>query len=206
MAIQLLRTTGEGGPLGTHAGSPGLSPANLPPQRSVRHPGCMRHPLASAATSLHTAGSRPEDCHLSKFFKGNTRGIWHAHCSLQMQMIQPSCASYGGRLRCTPPNRRRARAGSSPDPIRGIEGRTMMTDQEAQVYAGTSLPAGEPVTLVIDDERFFGWVASASPAHSLACVAIEFKRGSHRVQELIPVENIQRLRDYLQAHPELRQT
>ena len=81
----------------------------------------------------------------------------------------------------------------------------MVTDQEAQVYAGTWLPAGEPVTLVIDEERFFGWVASASPAHSLACVAIEFKRGSHRVQEVIPVENIQRLRDYLQAHPELRQ-
>jgi hypothetical protein len=67
------------------------------------------------------------------------------------------------------------------------------------------LPVGEPVTLVIDEERFFGWVAAAAPAHSLACVAIEFKRGSHRVQELIPVENIQRLRDYLQAHPELRQ-
>jgi hypothetical protein len=83
--------------------------------------------------------------------------------------------------------------------------RTMVTDQEAQGYAGTSLPAGEPVTLVIDEERFFGWVAAA-PAHSLACVAIEFKRGSHRVQERIPVENIQRLRDYLQAHPELRQT
>ena len=81
----------------------------------------------------------------------------------------------------------------------------MVTDQEAQGYAGTWLPAGEPVTLVIDDERFFGWVASASPAHSLACVAIEFRRGAHRVQELIPVENIQRLRDYLQAHPELRQ-
>ena len=84
------------------------------------------------------------------------------------------------------------------------KGRTMVTDQEAQRYASTALPAGEPVTLVIDEERFFGWVAAA-PAHSLACVAIEFKRGSHRVQELIPVENIQRLRDYLQAHPELRQ-
>jgi hypothetical protein len=36
-------------------------------------------------------------------------------------------------------------------------------------------------------------------------VAIEFKRGSQRVQECIPVENIQRLRDYLHAHPELRQ-
>jgi hypothetical protein len=85
-----------------------------------------------------------------------------------------------------------------------MEGNTMVADQEVAVYAGVSLPAGEPVTLVIDEERFFGWVASASPAHSLACVAIEFKRGSPRVQELIPVENIQRLRDYLQAHPELR--
>jgi hypothetical protein len=35
-------------------------------------------------------------------------------------------------------------------------------------------------------------------------VPIEFKRGDKRVQELIPVENIQRLRAYLQAHPELR--
>ena len=43
-----------------------------------------------------------------------------------------------------------------------------------------------------------------SPAHSLACVSIEFKRGATRVQELIPVENIQRLREYLHAHPELR--
>jgi hypothetical protein len=86
-----------------------------------------------------------------------------------------------------------------------MEDNTMVADQEAAVYAGAFLPVGEPVTLVIDEERFFGWVASASPAHSLACVAIEFKRGSQRVQELIPVENIQRLRDYLQAHPELRQ-
>ena len=80
----------------------------------------------------------------------------------------------------------------------------MVADQEAQADAGASLPVGELVTLVIEDERFFGWVASAAPAHSLACVAIEFRRGSHRVQECIPVENIQRLRDYLQAHPELR--
>src|SRR4029450_3331493 len=85
-----------------------------------------------------------------------------------------------------------------------MEGNTMVADQEVAVYAGASLPVGEPVTLVIDEERFFGWVASASPAASLACVAIEFKRGSHRVQERIPVENIQRLRDYLHAHPELR--
>ena len=77
-----------------------------------------------------------------------------------------------------------------------LEGTTMVADQEAQAYAGVSLPVGELVTLVIEDERFFGWVASASPAHSLACVAIEFKRGSHRVQELIPIENIQRLRAY----------
>ena len=69
--------------------------------------------------------------------------------------------------------------------------------------SGESWPVGEPVTLVIEEERFFGWVASASPAPSLACVAIEFT-GSHRVQERIPVENIQRLRDYLHAHPELR--
>jgi len=69
-----------------------------------------------------------------------------------------------------------------------MEGKTMVADQEAGAYAGASLPVGELVTLVIDEERFFGWVASASPAHSLACVAIEFKRGSHRVQELIPVK------------------
>jgi hypothetical protein len=80
----------------------------------------------------------------------------------------------------------------------------MVADQEARALSGASWPVGELVTLVIDEERFFGWVASASPAHSLACVAIEFTRGSQRVQECIPVENIQRLREYLHAHPELR--
>jgi hypothetical protein len=85
-----------------------------------------------------------------------------------------------------------------------MEGKAMLAAQETRACSGESWPVGEPVTLVIDEERFFGWVASASPAHSLACVAIEFKRGSHRVQECIPVENIQRLRDYLHAHPELR--
>ena len=78
----------------------------------------------------------------------------------------------------------------------------MLAAQEARAFAGAGLSVGEPVTLVIDDERFFGWVASTSPAHSLACVSIEFKRGATRVQELIPVENIQRLREYLHAHPE----
>ena len=80
----------------------------------------------------------------------------------------------------------------------------MLAAQEIRACAGESWPVGEPVTLVIEEERFFGWVASASPAHSLAYVSIEFTRGSHRVQERIPVENIQRLRDYLHAHPELR--
>ena len=81
----------------------------------------------------------------------------------------------------------------------------MVAGQASWPLSGVSLPVGEPVTLVIEDERFFGWVAAASPAYSLVCVPIEFKRGDTRVQELIPVENIQRLRDYLQAHPELRQ-
>ena len=85
-----------------------------------------------------------------------------------------------------------------------MEGTAMLAAQEARACSGESLPVGEPVTLVIEDERFFGWVASASPAPSLACISIEFTRGSQRVQERIPVENIQRLRDYLQAHPELR--
>jgi hypothetical protein len=86
-----------------------------------------------------------------------------------------------------------------------MEGTAMMTPQDdAQACAGVSLPVGEPVTLVIDDERFFGWVAPASQAHSLACVTIEFKRGFTRVRELIPVENIQRLRDYVHAHPEVQ--
>ena len=80
----------------------------------------------------------------------------------------------------------------------------MLAEQEARAFADESLPVGEPVTLDIEDERFFGWVASPSPAHSLARVAIEFTRGSQRVQERIPLENIQRLRDYLHAHPELR--
>jgi len=80
----------------------------------------------------------------------------------------------------------------------------MVAVQESWPVSGASLPVGEPVTLVIEDERFFGWVAAASPAHSLVRVPIEFKRGDTRVQELIPVENIQRLSAYLQAHPELR--
>ena len=86
-----------------------------------------------------------------------------------------------------------------------MEGKAMLAEQEAQAFSEESLLVGEPVTLVIEDERFFGWVASASPAHSRACVSIEFTRGHTRVQELIPIENIQRLRDYLHAHPELRQ-
>jgi len=85
-----------------------------------------------------------------------------------------------------------------------MEGKAMSAEQEARAYAGACLHVGEPVTLVIEEERFFGWVASESQAHSIACVAIEFTRGDKRVQERIPLENIQRLRDYLQEHPELR--
>ena len=85
-----------------------------------------------------------------------------------------------------------------------MEGKTMLAEQEARAFSGASLHVGEPVTLVIEEERCFGWVTSASPAHSLACVSIEFKRGSQRVQERIPIENIQRLRYYLQSHTELR--
>jgi len=66
-----------------------------------------------------------------------------------------------------------------------MEGKAMVVEQNAHVFSGACLPVGEPVTLVIEEERFFGWVASTSPAHSLACVAIEFKRGSNMVQELI---------------------
>ena len=80
----------------------------------------------------------------------------------------------------------------------------MVADQEARACSEASLHEGEPVTLVIEEERFFGWVASEAQAQSLVCVAIEFTRDGTRVQERIPVENIQRLRDYLQAHPELR--
>jgi len=85
-----------------------------------------------------------------------------------------------------------------------MESKAMVAVPESWPVSGASLPVGEPVTLVIEDERFFGWVAAASPAHSLVRVPIEFKRGDKRVQELIPVENIQRLSAYLQAHPELR--
>ena len=81
----------------------------------------------------------------------------------------------------------------------------MLAAQESRSLSSESLPVGEPVTLVIEEERLFGWVASEAHAHSLVCVAIEFTRGGTRVQERIPVENIQRLRDYLHAHPELRQ-
>ena len=80
----------------------------------------------------------------------------------------------------------------------------MLAEQEARAFSGGSLPVGEASHAGHRRERFFGWVASASPAHSLARVSIEFTRGSQRVQERIPLENIQRLRDYLHAHPELR--
>ena len=86
-----------------------------------------------------------------------------------------------------------------------MESKAMVAVQEAWPVSGASLPVGEPVTLVIEDERFFGWVAAEAQAHSIVCVAIEFTRGGTRIQERIPVENIQRLRDYLHAHPELRQ-
>ena len=85
-----------------------------------------------------------------------------------------------------------------------MEGEVMLAEQASRALSGAALHVGEPVTLVIEEERFFGWVASRSQAHSIACVAIEFKRGDKRVQELIPVENIRLLRDYLQEHPELR--
>ena len=78
-----------------------------------------------------------------------------------------------------------------------MEGKEMLAEQESRSFSRASLHVGEPVTLVIEEERFFGWVASASHAASIACVAIEFKRGSKRVQEFIPVENVQMLRDYL---------
>ena len=44
----------------------------------------------------------------------------------------------------------------------------MVIDQEAQGYAGTSLPAGEPVTLVIDEERFLGGSRRRQPTVSRA--------------------------------------
>ena len=83
-----------------------------------------------------------------------------------------------------------------------MEDITMMPHEEAaRTGASVSLAIGEPVTLVLDGERFFGWVVPASQAHSLACVTVEFTRGGTRVRELIPVENIQPLREYVQAHP-----
>ena len=85
-----------------------------------------------------------------------------------------------------------------------MEDNEMLAEQVSRSCSRESLHVGELVTLVIEEERFFGWVASESQAHSIACVAIEFKRGYQRVQELIPVENVQMLRDYLKEHPELR--
>jgi hypothetical protein len=83
-----------------------------------------------------------------------------------------------------------------------MEDITMMP-HEAAARTGPSISfaIGEPVTLVLDGARFFGWVVPASQAHSLACVTVEFKRGGTRVRELIPVENLQPLREYIQAHP-----
>jgi len=61
-----------------------------------------------------------------------------------------------------------------------MEGKAMLAEQEAQAFSEESLLVGEPVTLVIEDERFFGWVASEAQAHSLVCVAIEFTRDGTR--------------------------
>jgi hypothetical protein len=55
-----------------------------------------------------------------------------------------------------------------------MESKAMVAVQESWPVSGASLPVGEPVTLVIEDERFFGWVAPEAHAHSLVCVAIEF--------------------------------
>ena len=49
-----------------------------------------------------------------------------------------------------------------------MEGKAMSAEQEARACARACLPVGEPVTLVIEEERFFGWVASASPAGDVA--------------------------------------
>jgi len=51
-----------------------------------------------------------------------------------------------------------------------MESKAMVAVQESWPVSGASLPVGELVTLVIEDERFFGWVAAASPAHSLVRV------------------------------------
>ena len=47
-----------------------------------------------------------------------------------------------------------------PSPTRWatLEGTTMLAAQEARAFAGADLPVGEPVTLVLDDERFLGFV------------------------------------------------
>jgi hypothetical protein len=60
-----------------------------------------------------------------------------------------------------------------------MEGQAMVAEQASCVCAEASLQEGEPVTLVIDDERFFGWVASASHAQRLSCVTVAFKRGKY---------------------------
>jgi len=51
-----------------------------------------------------------------------------------------------------------------------LEGKAMVAAQETRACSGESWPVGELVTLVIEEERFFGWVVSASPAPSLSCV------------------------------------
>jgi len=54
-----------------------------------------------------------------------------------------------------------------------MEGKAMSVEQEARASARAGLHVGEPVTLVIDEERFFGWVASAFPAHNLASLILD---------------------------------
>jgi len=64
-----------------------------------------------------------------------------------------------------------------------MERKAMVAVQESWPVSGASLPVGEPVTLVIEDERFFGWVASEAQAEAeTSCM----KTRSKTVRVLFP--------------------
>ena len=50
-----------------------------------------------------------------------------------------------------------------------MEDKAMVAAQEARAWSGESWPVGEPVTLVIEEERFVGRACISSPQSRVRC-------------------------------------